>query len=96
LGVTGTISTGYSGNQGLIALATSLTANQASTVSLVSSDLDSATTVQTSLSTTISNVSGVDVDSEMSKIVALQNSYTANAKIISIVQDMFTSLLNAV
>ncbi|WP_304608358.1 flagellar basal body rod C-terminal domain-containing protein, partial [Gluconobacter kondonii] len=55
-----------------------------------------ATAVQTTLSAKVTSVSGVDVNTEMSKIVALQNAYTANAKIISSVQTMFSALLNAI
>ncbi|GAB6969142.1 flagellar hook-associated protein FlgK [Komagataeibacter kakiaceti JCM 25156] len=96
LGPTGSLSTGYSGTQGLVALATSLTSNQASTISQATDGLTSATSVQTTLQTSVSNVSGVNVDNEMSKIVSLQNAYTANAKVITAVQSMFTALLDAI
>ena len=96
LGVNGNISTGYSGSQTLANLATALTSNQATVASTATSALATATTVQTSLTTKVSNVSGVDVDNEMSKLVALQNSYTANAKVITAVKAMFTALLDAV
>ncbi|NHN87282.1 flagellar hook-associated protein FlgK [Acetobacter conturbans] len=96
LGVNGTISTGYSGSQTLANLATALTSSQASVASTASSNLTTATSVQTTLTTSVSNVSGVDVDNEMSKVIALQNAYTANAKIITAVQSMFTALLDAV
>jgi flagellar hook-associated protein 1 len=36
------------------------------------------------------------VDSQLALMVQLQNAYGANAKIISAVQDMFSSLLQAV
>ena len=52
--------------------------------------------MQTTINTKVTNVSGVNVNNEMSKIVALQNAYTANAKIISSVQTMFSALLNAI
>lgn len=96
LGPTGNLSTGYSGSQGLVALATALTSNQASTISNASDNLTSATAVQTTLQTSVSNVSGVNVDDEMSKVVALQNAYTANAKVVTAVQSMFTALLDAI
>ncbi len=96
LGPSGTLSTGYSGAQGLVALATSLTSNQGATISTATTNLTYATAVQTTLSAKVTNVSGVDVNSEMSKVVALQNAYTANAKIISSVQTMFTALLDAI
>ncbi|MBV1836143.1 flagellar hook-associated protein FlgK [Acetobacter estunensis] len=96
LGVDGNISTGYSGNLTLANLATTLTSAQAQVASDTSSNLTSATTVQTSLTSSVSSVSSVSVDNEMSKIVALQNAYEANAKIVTTVQSMFTALLDAV
>jgi flagellar hook-associated protein 1 FlgK len=37
----------------------------------------------------------VSVDDQMSKMVALQNAYTANARIITAVQAMWTELTQA-
>lgn len=96
LGVTGKLSTGYSGSQSLVALATSLTANQAATANNASSSLSLAQTTQTNLSSSLAGTSTVSVDTEMANIVTLQNAYSANAKVISSVQSMFTALLNAV
>jgi flagellar hook-associated protein 1 FlgK len=41
-------------------------------------------------------MSGVDVDQEMAAMVMLQNSYAANARVMSAVQQMFEQLLGAV
>jgi flagellar hook-associated protein 1 FlgK len=96
LGPDGGQSTGYTGAQGLVALATTLTANQGATISNASTNLKSATYVQTTLSAQVANVSGVNVNNEMAKVVTLQNSFTANAKIISTVQTMFQALMSAI
>ena len=96
LGPDGSQSTGYTGSQGLVALATTLTSNQGATISDASSNLTSATYVQTTLSAQVANVSGVNVNNEMAKVVTLQNSFTANAKIISTVQTMFEALMSAI
>jgi flagellar hook-associated protein 1 FlgK len=40
--------------------------------------------------------SGVSTDTEMSNLVSLQNAYAANAKVLTTVQQMWDSLLNAV
>jgi flagellar hook-associated protein 1 FlgK len=61
--------------------ATALTTNQA---------------VQTSLQTKLSAQTGVSVDSELSSMIALQNSYGANARVVAAVQAMWTQLLSAV
>jgi len=36
------------------------------------------------------------MDTEMSQMLALQNAYSANARVISTVQSMFTQLLQSV
>lgn len=96
LGSAGNISLGYGGNQGLLQLATALTADQGATIAASSSSLTTSTSVQTVLQAKVTDVSGVDVNDELAKVVALQNAYTANAKIVSTVQTMFTALLNAI
>lgn len=96
LGPDGSQSTGYTGEQGLVALATTLTSNQGATIADATSSLTSSTYVQTTLSAQVANVSGVNVNNEMAKVVTLQNSFTANAKIISTVQTMFDALMNAI
>ncbi|MFT8613912.1 MAG: flagellar hook-associated protein FlgK [Gluconobacter oxydans] len=96
LGLTGTLSTGYTGNQGIISLATSLTAKQAATASDASSGLALSQTTQTSLTSNLSGTSTVSVDTEMANIVTLQNAYAANAKVVSTVQTMFSALLSAI
>lgn len=96
LGPDGSISLGFSGSQGILALATSLTSDQASVASEASNGFTYASSVQTTLQTAVSGVSGVNVNNEMAKVVALQNAYTANAKVISTVQTMFSALLNAI
>lgn len=96
LGPNGNLSTGYNGGQGLIALSTALTSNQGATIAAASSGVTSSSAVLTLLQTKVADVSGVNVNDEMAKTVALQNAYTANAKIISTVQTMFNALLNAI
>ena len=96
LGVTGTLSLPYTGSTDLTSLASALTGAQAETINDVSTGLTSETAVQTSLTAKVADVSGVSVDDEMSSIVALQNAYGANAKVVTAIQAMFTALLDAV
>ncbi|NVN02652.1 MULTISPECIES: flagellar hook-associated protein FlgK [Asaia] len=96
LGPNGTLSTGYTGGQGLLALSTALTSTQGATISAASSGVTSSSAVLTLLQTKVADVSGVNVNDEMAKTVALQNAYTANAKVISTVQTMFNALLSAI
>ena len=39
------------------------------------------------------SVAGVNIDNEMSNLIALQNNYAANAHVMSAVQSMMTTLL---
>ncbi|GBR44541.1 flagellar hook-associated protein FlgK [Neokomagataea tanensis NBRC 106556] len=96
LGASGALRTGYSGQNDIIGLATALTSDQAAQAADASSNLSLAKTTQTSLASQFSSTSGVSVDKEMANVVALQNAYSANAKVISAVQTMFTSLLSAI
>ena len=41
------------------------------------------------------STSGVNIDTEMASLIALQNSYAANAHVMSVVQSMMNSLLQA-
>jgi flagellar hook-associated protein 1 FlgK len=60
---------------------------------------DAASSVDATLSTLqsrFSNQSGVNVDAESAKLSDLQSAYAASAQVLSAVQAMFDSLLNAV
>ncbi len=43
----------------------------------------------------MSATSGVDIDTEMANLMALQNAYSANARVMSTVNSMYQSLLQA-
>ncbi len=58
--------------------------------------MDAEQAVQTTLSSKLSTKSGVNMDTEMSNMIQLQNAYGANARIISTMQAMFNQLLQAV
>jgi len=53
-------------------------------------------TLSTQASQALSNVTGVNIDSQMSKMLDIENSYQASAKLISTINSMFGSLLQAV
>ena len=46
-----------------------------------------------SLQQRFNDASGVNVDEEMANLLTLQNSYAANARVISAVKDMFDALM---
>ncbi len=96
LGANGTLSAPYSGSSDLASLASTVVSSQASTISQAGSSLGDETAIQTALTTQVASVSGVSVDDQMASIVSLQNAYEANAKVVSAVQTMFTSLIDAI
>ena len=96
LGVNGTLTAPYSGAGTLATLATTLTASQAQTIADATTQHGNQTDIQTALQTTLTSTSGVSVDNQMANVVALQNAYEANAKVVAAVQSMFTALLTAV
>jgi flagellar hook-associated protein 1 len=53
-------------------------------------------TVLTALQQRFNDQSGVNIDTEMSNLIALQNAYSANARVMSTVEQMMTALLQAV
>ena len=59
----------------------------------VSSQSDYQSTLLSTATTALSNSTGVNLDDEMSKMLDLENSYSASAKLISTINDMFTALL---
>ena len=96
LGPTGSLAAPYAPPATLAAFATAVVAAESQGSAATTSDLDQAQALQTTLQGTLSRQDGVNIDSEMSNMVALQNAYGANAKIISTLQAMFTQALNMV
>ena len=52
--------------------------------------------MQTTLASKLSAQSGVNMDTEMSHMIQLQNAYGANARVIAAVQSMWDQLLQSV
>jgi flagellar hook-associated protein 1 FlgK len=50
-------------------------------------------TVVSALQQSFNNQSGVSIDTELSNLIALQNAYGANARVMSTIQQMMTTLL---
>jgi flagellar hook-associated protein 1 FlgK len=80
----------------LVDQATILMSGQAAASTSVTNQLNDATAMQTSLTARLSTEDGVNLDTELSSMIALQNSYGANARVLGAVQSLFSQLLNAV
>jgi len=96
LGPDGTLNAPYAAPATLADNATSLVSAQAAVSAAATNQLSTEQAVQTTLTSNLNKVSGVNMDSEMSRMIQLQNAYGANAKIITTMQAMFTQLLQAV
>jgi flagellar hook-associated protein 1 FlgK len=96
LGPAGNLSAPYVAPPTLSGMAAAMVASQAQDSAATSSQLSTEQAVQTNLTSKLTSESGVNMDTEMSNMIQLQNAYGANAKIIATVQAMWTQLLDAV
>ncbi len=96
LGANGGLSAPYAGSGDLVTLATVLTASQAQTIDEATTQQTTQSDIQTTLQANLTSSSGVSVDDQMANVVALQNAYEANAKVVSAIQAMFGDLLAAI
>jgi flagellar hook-associated protein 1 len=62
----------------------------------VSSESAFQSTLLSTSTTALSNSTGVNLDDEMSQMLDLENSYSASAKLLTTINDMFADLANAV
>lgn len=93
LGPAGTISLPYAAPTTLAEFSTALVSSMSGDAGDATSELDAATTLQTTLQGQLASASGVSIDQEMSTMVQIQNAYAANGKVIAAVQVMWNSLL---
>jgi flagellar hook-associated protein 1 FlgK len=97
LGANGNLIAPFSAGGGALSdFATNLVASQSQQSAATTGNLTTQQALQTSLNARFTNVSGVNMDIEMSQMLGLQNAYSANARIINAVQAMFTQLLQVV
>ena len=96
LGASGTLDAPYVAPDTLGQLASTVVASQAQDSATVTTQLGTEQAVQKTLASNLSTHSGVNMDTEMSTMIQLQNAYGANAKVIAAVQAMWTQLLATV
>ncbi len=77
-------------------IASTVLASQAQDSATTSTQADTEQAVQTTLASKLSAQSGVNMDTEMSNMIQLQNAYGANARVIAAVQAMWDQLLQSV
>ena len=96
LGFNGTLNAPYSAPMTLGGIASTVLASQAQDSATTSTQADTEQAVQTTLASKLSAQSGVNMDTEMSNMIQLQNAYGANARVIAAVQTMWDQLLQSV
>lgn len=91
-----TPNTGLGTKMTLQNFATSAVAYQANATATAKANLDSASTIYTSLNQQFQNQDGVNVDQQLANMIQIQSSYEASARTITAIQDMMNQLLQAV
>ena len=93
LGPAGNLNAPYVAPATLGQLAATMLASQAQDSAATTTQADTEQAVQTTLASKLSAQSGVNMDTEMSHMIQLQNAYGANARVIAAIQAMWTQLL---
>jgi flagellar hook-associated protein 1 FlgK len=96
LGPAGDLAAPYAPGAALADYASAMIGAQSQQSADATSQLDSAQTMQSALQSKLAAASGVDIDSEMTNLVKLQNAYAASARLIAAAQSMWDQFLNAV
>ena len=95
LGPDGTLASPFTAPATLEAYAGRVTTAQTGDRAAATAAKDQAKALGAALEARFGRQSGVDADTEMASIVALQNAYAANAKVLGTVQALFDTLLGA-
>ena len=96
LGPDGTLSAPYAAPPTLAELASTLVASQARTSASVTSRTEDAQLLRDGLADRVKANSGVNMDTEMTRLLTLQSAYAANARLITVIQAVFEELMNVV
>jgi flagellar hook-associated protein 1 FlgK len=96
MGPAGTLNSTMNAPGPITGFATALVARQTVAAGDAATAATAAGDTRTALNQAISDRSGVNLDTELSAMMVLQNAYAANAKVMSTLQQMWSSLLQAV
>jgi flagellar hook-associated protein 1 FlgK len=95
LGPGGNISTDIFSAYDLIDYAQKLVNSTSSDLAVVNSSFENENTLREIIQRDFSDLSGVNIDEEMSNLIIVQTAYAAAARTITALDDMFQELLNA-
>jgi flagellar hook-associated protein 1 FlgK len=96
LGPAANLNVPYAAPATLGQLAATIVASQAQESASTTAQTNTEQAVQTTLASKLSAENGVNMDTEMSTMIKLQNAYGANARVIATVQAMWSQLLQSV
>ena len=95
LGPNGDLSTGLLANSTLQDYVSSIITIQSEEYNVSKTSRDQENSFMQTLDARNENISGVNIDQEMSELIRIQSAYSAAAKMIGATQTLFDSLLNA-
>ena len=95
LGPDGSLSTGLLANSTLGDYISSIIAAQSEEAHLNQNNQNMENAYLQTLETRNANISGVNIDQEMSDLIRIQSAYSASAKMISVTQKLFDELMSA-
>jgi len=87
----GTAQTPYSAN--LVNYMSQIVSQQSQAANAATNLQQGQDTVLSALQQRFNDQSGVNIDTEMSNLISLQNAYSANARVMSVIQQMMSALL---
>jgi flagellar hook-associated protein 1 FlgK len=90
---TGLGTTGTPFKSSLLNFSQQITSAQGQAASAAQQLSDGQNVVLNTLQQKFNSTAGVDIDEEMAHLLSLQNAYAANARVMSVVKDMYTALL---
>ncbi|HCM83562.1 MAG TPA: flagellar hook-associated protein FlgK [Alphaproteobacteria bacterium] len=96
LGPNGDITIDLPGSGNILNFANSLIAKQAQQYSLIKGEKDYEVAYHDTLSKKYQDETGVSIDGEMTTMITIQKSYSASARTITAVTEMFDALLRAI
>jgi len=96
LGQNADISSGISSATSLADFAQRIVNQHAQELILIEERRADESTLGTILNDQLVNESGVNIDEELGRLIVVQTAYSASARVISAVEEIFTELLNAV
>src|SRR5262249_35261479 len=89
-------STGLPASGSIVQVTTDFIAAQSALRKNAQNSLDNEKALQQTIQNKISAQSGVNVDDEVAQLAVLQNTYSANARVLQTTQDLFNTLFNAI